>query len=682
MKNTHYLFISLLIFVSFASSHWGFAQKSITLTSPNGGEEICAGNNMLIEWNSNDIQTVRIELSDDGGITFPYLLIASTDAASGRWMWEIPFDQSNGTEYRIRIADALNTIPADTSNNNFTIHSRIGISQNPEPLSICPNETAIFRVTAVGESLSYQWRKDGVDIPGATMPSYYINNTSEDDQGYYMCRIIGICDTAVSDSALLDIKDTPEILDNPVGDTLCIGESITLKVDAKGLALNFRWNKNGKHIVGSNTSELILNNVTKADSGSYVCIVSGACQPHDTSEAAIVVVYDYPRIIEMPKSQNAIIGEKVIFQVKSAGDALHYQWRKNDIDIPDSTSNTLTLDYVTKADSGSYTCIITNKCGTLTTKAAILTVSEAEKPHIELSPNKINFGNVAVGDAKDTLLPNVIHNTSSIPLTINSIKIIGPDASDYNVFGITFPITIPAEDYRNINIEFVPASLGVKTATITFNTNADNTVSMSLIGYGIKKNEVITANDWDFGNVLIGENKTSKNIIKNIGNETITIQKPIVMSYDSLNFRLLDEEDYPKTIAAGDSAQTNFMFVPTVEKTYEVQVLVQNSSQYDLWFRLKGKGLLTNVDENPINNEELLYPNPATEYCEFRMSHRDIYSIEITDMLGNTVNSFIHKTGNFIWDLRQSNGKKCSSGIYLIKFILNNRVYVKKLIIF
>ena len=682
MKNIHYLYIALLIFVSFVSSQWVFAQKSISLTSPNGGEEICAGNNMLIEWNSNDIQTVRIELSDDGGITFPYLLIASTDAASGRWMWEIPFDQSTGTQYRIRIADALNIIPADTSNNNFTIHGRVGISQNPEPLSICPNETAIFRVTAVGESLRYQWRKDGADISGATMPAYYINNASEDNQGYYTCRIIDICDTAVSDSALLDIKDTPEILDNPVGDTLCLGESITLKVDAKGLALNFRWNKNGKHIVGSNTPELILNNVTKADSGSYVCIVSGACQPHDTSEPALVVVYDYPRIIEMPKSQNAIIGDTVIFNVKAAGDALHYQWRKNGNDIPDSTSNTLTLDFVTKTDSGSYTCIITNKCGTLTTKAAILTVSEAEKPHIELSPNKINFGNVAVGDAKDTLLLNVIHNSSRVPLIINSIKIIGPDASDFNVFGITFPITIPAEDYRNINIEFVPASLGVKTATITFNTNADNTVSMSLIGYGIKRNEVITANDWDFGNVLIGENKTSKNIIKNIGNETITIQKPIVMSYDSLNFRLLDEEDYPKTIAAGDSAETNFMFVPTVEKTYEVQVLVKNSSQYDLWFRLKGRGLLTSVDENPINNEELLYPNPAAEYCEFRISRRDIYSIEITDMIGNTVNSFTHKTGNFTWDLRQSNGKKCSSGIYLIKLILNNKIYVKKLIIF
>ncbi len=611
-------------------------QTSVDLTYPNGGEEYCAGDVIPIRWTANGFNTIRIELSDDGGNTWPTLLVDNFDASIGVWSWTIPDDQTEGTQYRIRVLDALNYNTADTSENDFTIYEKTGLTQQPEDLAICAGQTAVFRVTARGRELRYQWRKDGVDIPNATLMSYYINNASEDDEGYYSCKVTGLCDSLISDSAFLNIKDSPKVVNSPKGDTICIGASITLSVEAEGLALNFAWSRNGQHIPGSNGPELRLTNVTKADSGAYVCIVSGACPPKDTSDTAFVVVYSYPQIVKMPKSQTVIEGNDITFTVEATGDELTYQWRKNGVDIKDSTRNTLTIKSVTKADSGAYTCYIKNRCGELTTREAVLTVVEAEKPVIELSLSNVDFGNVGVGKTKDTLLANVIHNNSRVPLVINSIKIIGPDAADFNVFGISFPITIPAEEYRNMNIEFVPSALGAKTATITFNTNAENIVSLSLIGYGIKVEETLTANDWDFGDVLIGTNKTSQNFIKNIGDLPVTIQKPVVMSYDSLNFRLLDEEDYPKTINPGDSAETNYMFVPTVAKTYEVRVLVKNTTPYDLWFRLKGRGTATGIADNPDDDYIRITPNPATDYLNiaFKGGRNVRDAVKVYDVLG------------------------------------------------
>ncbi len=622
-------------------------QTSVDLTSPDGGEEYCAGDNVTIRWTANGFNSVRIELSDDGGVTWPTLLIDNFDASIGVWTWTIPDLQAEGTQYRVRVLDALNYNIADTSENDFTIYEKTGITQQPEDLAICAGQTAVFRVTARGRELRYQWEKDGNAIPNATLPSYYINNATEDDEGYYSCKVNGLCDSVISVRAFLNIKDSPKVTGSPEGDTVCTGSSITLRVEAEGLALNYAWSRNGQHIPGSNGPELSLTNITKADSGSYVCIVSGACQPRDTSDTAFVVVYAYPQIIKMPQSKTAIVGDDVTFTVEAVGDGLSYQWRKDGVDIEDSTRNSLTLKSVTIADSGAYTCFIKNRCGELTTRDAILTVVEAEKPVIELILSNVDFGNVGVGKTKDTLLANVIHNNSRVPLVINSIKIIGPDAADFNVFGISFPLTIPAEEYRNMNIEFVPASLGAKTATITFNTNAENIVSLSLIGYGIKVEETLIANDWDFGDVLIGTNKTSKNFIKNIGTQPVTIEKPIVMSYDSLNFRLLDEEDYPKTINPDDSAETNFMFIPTVAKTYEVQVLVKNSTSYDLWFRLKGRGTATAINDYPGNTMLIITPNPAGDYIEiqdvipaeagFDRTVKLISRVNVYDVLGNVV---------------------------------------------
>jgi hypothetical protein len=57
------------------------------------------------------------------------------------------------------------------------------ITQGPASISVSLGGRASFSVTAAGPSLSYQWRRDGTDIPGATSATYSIPSVTAADNG-------------------------------------------------------------------------------------------------------------------------------------------------------------------------------------------------------------------------------------------------------------------------------------------------------------------------------------------------------------------------------------------------------------------------------------------------------------------------------------------------------------------
>ncbi|MBI5218415.1 MAG: immunoglobulin domain-containing protein [Bacteroidia bacterium] len=81
-----------------------------------------------------------------------------------------------------------------------------------------------------------------------------------------------------------------------------------------------------------------------------------------------------PQITNQPLSQIICEGSSVTFHITATG-AMHYQWKKNNINIPGATSNTLIINNVTNADSGEYSCSVSNTHGTTISNTAILTVS-------------------------------------------------------------------------------------------------------------------------------------------------------------------------------------------------------------------------------------------------------------------------------------------------------------------
>jgi hypothetical protein len=80
-------------------------------------------------------------------------------------------------------------------------------------------------------------------------------------------------------------------------------------------------------------------------------------------------------ISSQPASQTAKAGDVVSFSVTATGGiSFKYQWKKNGTDIAGATNSTLTLNKVSAADDGSYQCMISSPCNSLTSNTATLKV--------------------------------------------------------------------------------------------------------------------------------------------------------------------------------------------------------------------------------------------------------------------------------------------------------------------
>ncbi|MFQ6112966.1 MAG: T9SS type A sorting domain-containing protein [bacterium] len=96
------------------------ATPSITVVSPNGGEDWQVGTQQEIKWTStNFTDPVKIEYSTDGGTS--YNDIETSTGNDGTHIWQVPNNPSS--QCRVRISDAADGDPSDTSDAVFTISS-------------------------------------------------------------------------------------------------------------------------------------------------------------------------------------------------------------------------------------------------------------------------------------------------------------------------------------------------------------------------------------------------------------------------------------------------------------------------------------------------------------------------------------------------------------------------------
>jgi lysyl endopeptidase len=117
------------------------------------------------------------------------------------------------------------------------------ITAQPQNQTRCVGQSVTFSVTATGTApLSYQWRKGGGNISGATSSSYTIGAVGTGDAGSFDCVVTNGCGSATSSAATLTVNTAPSITAQPQSQTRCVGQSVTFSVTATGTApLSYQW---------------------------------------------------------------------------------------------------------------------------------------------------------------------------------------------------------------------------------------------------------------------------------------------------------------------------------------------------------------------------------------------------------------------------------------------------------
>ncbi|MFA6598666.1 MAG: Ser-Thr-rich GPI-anchored membrane family protein, partial [Ignavibacteriaceae bacterium] len=102
----------LMLFTSLLSA------RSITVTTPNGGEILQAGRSTQLQWISSGVTFVKIQFTTNDGSSWSDV-IYKTDASLGSYQWDIPNNPTS--QAKIRVIDFDSTAYADTSNATFQI---------------------------------------------------------------------------------------------------------------------------------------------------------------------------------------------------------------------------------------------------------------------------------------------------------------------------------------------------------------------------------------------------------------------------------------------------------------------------------------------------------------------------------------------------------------------------------
>ena len=270
--------------------------------------------------------------------------------------------------------------------------STIGVSQSNVTIDICTNKLAQGPWTQIWCNtnqvfvgiLDPAWTKCQYDLPALAdnCPNLYVR------WGYCVPDSTPCSGWNIDDIAFLGIH-VPVITNQPASRTNGAGTTASFAVTAGGLGpLSYHWVKNGTNhltdggnISGATTPTLTITNLLGADRGNYSVTITNVADGMVTSSNASLTVID-PLITSQPASSTNLAGTTATFTVSASGTApLGYQWVKNGTNYLADTNNvsgamtaTLTLTNVAQSDAASYTVIVTNPAGTLTSWPAILTV--------------------------------------------------------------------------------------------------------------------------------------------------------------------------------------------------------------------------------------------------------------------------------------------------------------------
>ncbi|MDB6120212.1 MAG: hypothetical protein JWO08_3993, partial [Verrucomicrobiaceae bacterium] len=202
--------------------------------------------------------------------------------------------------------DVVVTNPAGTDTSDavqLSVNSPVSFAAPLAGQSVEVNSPVTFQVDPSGTGpFTYQWRKNGVNIAGATADSYSISNVTLASSGLYSVVVKNIVGSVASANAMLNVVDAiPKVYKLPVG-----GRAI-LPAAFAGTFTNFVWTKNGGPLpadtryVGGNTKTLTINllrRVSPDDSGTYQC--TGFSPSGSLVATAQLIVYGSAPLISVP----------------------------------------------------------------------------------------------------------------------------------------------------------------------------------------------------------------------------------------------------------------------------------------------------------------------------------------------------------------------------------------------
>jgi|GEM_PF-1141504 len=393
-----------------------FSIASLSLTSPNGGEEWFSGSYQTIKWLSTNVTSLLIEYSTDNGISWN-TVANGVDAGSGNYSWLVPYTPSD--EVLVRIRDAAHSNVDDRSDNKFTISSiKVTSPDGGEGWTIGSTQT-IKWTTNISGNVKIELSNDG----GATYGNNLVSSVSA-SAGVYSLTVPDI-PTRRARIKITSLSN-PNIYDESDAD-FTIG-SINVTSPAGGeiwqaaTVQKIKWNSKGVVAVAieyttDGTTWHSITPVTNAVTGSYAWSIPTSLDGSNIK----IRVRDYETGTDIYDVSNPFTITSLRLLTPSGGEAWQagsthkIKWSAN------AAINNVTLQYSTDG-GGSWTEIAKN-------------VNAADQVYSWSIPGAISSKQMYVRIINED---NVnITATNSTPFKVGAVKLESPNGGEILFSGHT-----------------------------------------------------------------------------------------------------------------------------------------------------------------------------------------------------------------------------------------------------
>ena len=236
-----------------------------------------------------------------------------------------------------------------------------------------------FTVGSSGTApLSYQWRfNTNTLLTFGTNATLSITNVQGTNAGTYSVVITNSYGSVTSTVATLTINYPPSITNEPANQIVASGNNASFTVGASGTApLSYQWfyNTNALLAFGTNAT-LTITNTQTTNAGTYSVVITNSFGSVTSVPATLTISFP-PVIANQPTNLIVASGNNAAFIVSAGGATpLSYQWYFNtNTLLAGDTNSSLTIANAQGTNAGTYSVVITNSYGSVTSAPATLTI--------------------------------------------------------------------------------------------------------------------------------------------------------------------------------------------------------------------------------------------------------------------------------------------------------------------
>jgi len=366
---TYYPTGSVVTLVATASNGWSFVgwQGTTNSTSNPLNITISQTNNLQAIFgtvvSTSTVGGGTIVLSQPNPVPYGTVLTASAVPNPGQYFvtWSGAAGGTNTpttitvTKTNLVINALFTAMPVGKYSLGVAVYGNGSVTISPQQNYYNPGDNVTLKAATNSGLHFFGWAGDAT---GTNNPLTVVMSTNKIVQAYFV--------------------GAPTVSISPLSVAVLATSNAVLNASASGFGpLAYQWQNAQGVIGGATNASFAISNAQPSDANSYSVVVTNVLGSVTSSVVTVTVLGSAPIITNQPPPLTVVIsGHGASFAVTAGGWPIPaYQWQLNGSSLTGATNPTLLLSNAFPANAGTYTVVITNVFGSVTSNPALLSVT-------------------------------------------------------------------------------------------------------------------------------------------------------------------------------------------------------------------------------------------------------------------------------------------------------------------